>query len=181
MAGWASHFSRRLTPNDIFFVYADARGAYWHSGIFLVAWAAGFAQRIDLGLAAQCAADCWRVDLLGDFARKECRGMRNGKLRLTILVISSLALVHATGAQEVAVTVDDLPSHGALPPAMTRVDVANSILKTLKDYRAPKVYGFVNAKKLETHPDEIAVLKLWRAAGYPLGNHTYAHLSLNAS
>ena len=107
--------------------------------------------------------------------------MRNGKLRLTILVISSLALVHATGAQEVAVTVDDLPSHGALPPSMTRVDVANSILKTLKDYRAPKVYGFVNAKKLETHPDEIAVLKLWRAAGYPLGNHTYAHLSLNAS
>ena len=84
-------------------------------------------------------------------------------------------------SQEVAITVDDLPSHGALPPGMTRSDVARSILKALKDARAPKVYGFVNAKKLEQHPEDIEVLKLWRSAGFPLGNHTYAHLSLNAS
>ena len=84
-------------------------------------------------------------------------------------------------AQEVAVTVDDLPSHGALPSGMTRSDIARSILKSLKDAHAPKVYGFVNAKKLELHPEDIEVLKLWRGAGFPLGNHTYAHLSLNAS
>jgi peptidoglycan/xylan/chitin deacetylase (PgdA/CDA1 family) len=84
-------------------------------------------------------------------------------------------------AQEVAVTVDDLPSHGALPSGMTRSDIARSILKSLKDEHAPKVYGFVNAKKLELHPEDIEVLKLWRSAGFPLGNHTYAHLSLNAS
>jgi peptidoglycan/xylan/chitin deacetylase (PgdA/CDA1 family) len=83
--------------------------------------------------------------------------------------------------QEVAITVDDLPSHGALPPAMTRSDIARSILKSLKDAHAPQVYGFVNAKKLELHPEDIEVLKLWRSAGFPLGNHTYAHLSLNAS
>jgi len=87
----------------------------------------------------------------------------------------------AAFAQEVAITVDDLPSHGALPPGMTRSDVARSILKALKDAHAPKVYGFVNAKKLELHPEDIGVLKLWRSAGFPLGNHTYAHLSLNAS
>jgi len=87
----------------------------------------------------------------------------------------------AAFAQEVAITVDDLPSHGALPPGMTRSDVARSILKALKDAHAPKVYGFVNAKKLELHPEDIEVLKLWRSAGFPLGNHTYAHLSLNAS
>ena len=98
-----------------------------------------------------------------------------------IACISILLLASAAFAQQVAITIDDLPSHGALPPGMTRTDVAMSILKALKDARAPKVYGFVNAKKLEQHPEDIEVLRLWRAAGFPLGNHTYAHLSLNAS
>jgi peptidoglycan-N-acetylglucosamine deacetylase len=92
-----------------------------------------------------------------------------------------LILASATFSQQLAITIDDLPSHGALPPGMTRTDVAKSILKTLKDAHAPKVYGFVNARKLEQHPEDIEVLKLWRSAGFPLGNHTYAHLSLNAS
>jgi peptidoglycan/xylan/chitin deacetylase (PgdA/CDA1 family) len=87
----------------------------------------------------------------------------------------------AARSQEVAITVDDLPSHGALPPGVTRSDVARSILKALKEAHAPKVYGFVNAKKLEQHPEDDEVLKLWRNAGFPLGNHTYAHLSLNNS
>ena len=95
--------------------------------------------------------------------------------------IYMLLTAGAALSQEVAVTVDDLPSHGALPPGMTRSDIARSILKSLKDAHAPKVYGFVNAKKLELHPEDIEVLKLWRGAGFPLGNHTYAHLSLNAS
>jgi len=93
-----------------------------------------------------------------------------------MLILASVAC-----SQQVAITIDDLPSHGSLPPGMTRADVAKSILKTLKDARAPKVYGFVNARKLEQHPEDIEVLKLWRGAGFPLGNHTYAHLSLNAS
>ncbi len=106
---------------------------------------------------------------------------------MNVSCLSCLACIYmllsasAAFAQEVAITVDDLPSHGALPPGMTRSDVARSILKALKDAHAPKVYGFVNAKKLELHPEDIEVLKLWRSAGFPLGNHTYAHLSLNAS
>jgi peptidoglycan-N-acetylglucosamine deacetylase len=92
-----------------------------------------------------------------------------------------LIFASAAFSQQVAITIDDLPSHGTLPPGMTRFDVAKIILKELKDAHAPKVYGFVNAKKLEQHPEDIEVLKLWRSAGFPLGNHTYAHLSLNAS
>ena len=91
------------------------------------------------------------------------------------------ALASPALSQQIAITIDDLPSHGSLPPGMTRADVAKTILKTLKDAHAPKVYGFVNARKLEQHPEDIEVLKLWRGAGFPLGNHTYAHLSLNTS
>jgi peptidoglycan/xylan/chitin deacetylase (PgdA/CDA1 family) len=87
-----------------------------------------------------------------------------------------LVFVSAAFAQEVALTFDDLPSHGSLPPGMTRAEVAKSILKTLQQAHAPKVYGFINARKLEQHPEDMDVLKLWRSA-----NHTYAHLSLNAS
>src|SRR5882672_7180285 len=100
---------------------------------------------------------------------------------LYLALLCASALAQPTLSQQVAITIDDLPSHGALPPGMTRADVARSILKALKDAHAPKVYGFVNAKKLELHPEDIEVLKLWRGAGFPLGNHTYAHLSLNAS
>jgi peptidoglycan/xylan/chitin deacetylase (PgdA/CDA1 family) len=92
-----------------------------------------------------------------------------------------LIFASAGFSQQVALTFDDLPSHGSLPSGMTRTDVAKSILKTLKEARAPKVYGFVNARKLQEHPEDIEVLKLWRSAGFPLGNHTYTHLSLNAS
>lgn len=103
------------------------------------------------------------------------------KLPSLFCFASLCMLVFASGAfsQQIALTIDDLPSHGSLPPGMTRADVAESILKTLKDAHAPKVYGFINAKELEQHPEDVTVLRLWRGAGFPLGNHTYAHLSLN--
>ena len=63
----------------------------------------------------------------------------------------------------------------ALPTGQTRLQIANSILTTLRDQNVPEVYGFINAAKLEKNPDDIAVLKAWRAAGQPLGSHTYSH------
>ena len=78
-----------------------------------------------------------------------------------------------------AITFDDLPAHGDLPPGQSRLDVATSILKTLAAARMPEVYGFINAGKLESHPEDISVLRAWRAAGEPLGNHTWSHMDLN--
>jgi peptidoglycan-N-acetylglucosamine deacetylase len=97
---------------------------------------------------------------------------------LLILAFMLCTLGSAIG-QEVALTFDDLPSHGALPPGVTRLDVAKSIIATLKAAKAPQVYGFVNAVKLEQVPADMAVLKEWRSAGYMLGNHGYTHMSLN--
>ena len=80
---------------------------------------------------------------------------------------------------DIAITVDDLPYHGALPPGMTRLDVAEGYLRTLKAHGVPQAYGFVNASKLTQEPGVDAVLDAWRAAGYPLGNHTFTHLNLD--
>ncbi|MEI9981195.1 MAG: polysaccharide deacetylase family protein [Edaphobacter sp.] len=90
-------------------------------------------------------------------------------------LLCSVSLV----SQQIAFTFDDLPAHGDLPPGQTRLGVAESILRTLHDQHMPPVYGFINAGKLEKSPDDIAVLKAWRAAGDPLGNHAYSHPSLN--
>ena len=101
--------------------------------------------------------------------------------QFAFLVMFLLALPWLCIAQEVALTFDDLPAHGPLPPGMTRLDVAKSIIATLKAAKAPQVYGFINAVKLEEVPEDRAVLEEWRAAGFMLGNHTYTHMSLTAN
>lgn len=99
------------------------------------------------------------------------------------LLVSSapllLACAISASAQQVAITFDDLPAHGALPPDQTRLEIAKSILSTLHAQHMPPVYGFINAAKLEKAPGDLAVLKAWRAAGQPLGSHAYSHPSLN--
>jgi peptidoglycan-N-acetylglucosamine deacetylase len=82
---------------------------------------------------------------------------------------------------EVALTFDDLPSHGPLPPGLSRVDIINSIIAALQAAHAPQVYGFINAKRLEDEPGSGQVLQLWRDAGFPLGNHTYSHMDLDTN
>jgi peptidoglycan/xylan/chitin deacetylase (PgdA/CDA1 family) len=102
-----------------------------------------------------------------------------------VLAALSLTLALAPGQPpaptpiRIALTFDDLPNHGPLPPGMTRADVARSLIATLKAHRTPPVYGFINARQLETSPADAAVLRLWREAGFPLGNHTYSHMDLH--
>lgn len=91
----------------------------------------------------------------------------------------SLACLIQAPAQQVVLTFDDLPAHGPRPADQTRLAIANSILSTLHDQHIPPVYGFVNAARLGETPETIEVLKAWRAAGQPLGSHTYSHPSLN--
>jgi peptidoglycan-N-acetylglucosamine deacetylase len=86
-----------------------------------------------------------------------------------------------TTEARVALTFDDLPSHGPLPQGLTRVDVAKSIIETLRKHNAPPTYGFINAKKVDDRPDDGEVLRLWRAAGFPLGNHAFSHMDLHAN
>lgn len=95
---------------------------------------------------------------------------------------------------QIAITFDDLPVHGPLPPGENRLQIAQSLLATLQTNHMPPVYGFVNARRLtpadpnhvSTSPQSItpadpdyAFLKVWRAAGQPLGNHTANHLALD--
>ncbi len=106
---------------------------------------------------------------------------------LAIACVSATALILAAGAYaepkkgfDIAITIDDLPNHGSLPADMTRVQIGQLTLKALKAHRVPGVYGFVNAVGIQREPGSEQLLKDWRAAGYPLGNHTYTHANINA-
>ena len=84
-------------------------------------------------------------------------------------------------AAEVALTFDDLPSHGPLPQGLSRTDIAKSIIGALKAAQAPPIYGFVNAKRIAEDASSEQVLQLWRDAGFPLGSHTYSHIGANSN
>lgn len=79
---------------------------------------------------------------------------------------------------EVAVTVDDLPIHGALPEGLTRLQLAERLIATLRAHHLPPVYGFLNGAAAQTGEGR-AILEAWRAAGHHLGNHSYSHRNLD--
>jgi len=91
-----------------------------------------------------------------------------------------LATSNPLGPTEVAITVDDIPEHGDLAPGMTRMGIVKGMIEIFKSNGIDHVYGFSNGKFMKYNPEEIAILKEWLAAGYPLGNHTYDHPNLNA-
>jgi peptidoglycan/xylan/chitin deacetylase (PgdA/CDA1 family) len=85
---------------------------------------------------------------------------------------------HAGRVPEIALTFDDLPLHGPIPAGETPQTVANGVIAALRRAHVP-AYGFVNARWTADQPDTIEVLKAWRAAGLPLGNHTWSHRHLS--
>ena len=91
----------------------------------------------------------------------------------------ALAPAHAARAPEIALTFDDLPLHGPIPTGETPQTVADGIIAALTWAHVP-AYGFVNAHWTVDQPGTMEVLKAWRAAGLPLGNHTWSHQHLNA-
>jgi peptidoglycan/xylan/chitin deacetylase (PgdA/CDA1 family) len=91
-------------------------------------------------------------------------------------LLLSAGLVHG---QQMAVTFDDLPAHGDMPAGVSRLQVAQSILATVKQEHLPPTYGFINGIRIEEDPSLIGVLEAWRAQGQPLGNHTWAHKDFN--
>jgi peptidoglycan-N-acetylglucosamine deacetylase len=103
---------------------------------------------------------------------RKCRSAK-----ILFLTVVSFGLVATCLAQKVAITFDDLPLNGLLPPGVTRVQTAQDVLAILKKRHTPPVYGFINAKRLEGNADGADALRLW-AASEPVGNHTYSHMDL---
>ena len=100
--------------------------------------------------------------------------------KLILAAAFSLIAAPASAQMKIALTFDDLPSHARLPADTTRTQIAAKIIAALKDAHTPPVYGFVNGLRLVDDAPSAPVLQAWRDAGFPLGDHTYSHMNLNA-
>jgi peptidoglycan/xylan/chitin deacetylase (PgdA/CDA1 family) len=78
----------------------------------------------------------------------------------------------------VALTFDDLPVAGALPPGETRVEVATTLAAELKANHLEGTYAMVNGAGMQNYPDAQQALHVWLDAGMNIGNHTWSHISL---
>jgi peptidoglycan/xylan/chitin deacetylase (PgdA/CDA1 family) len=79
---------------------------------------------------------------------------------------------------ELALTVDDLPAHGALPAGMTRSGISQRMIAVLKKHKIRDAAAFINAGHIQSADDE-KVIPQWKAAGFLVANHSYTHPSLN--
>jgi len=95
------------------------------------------------------------------------------------LAAAAIAATAATAAErsKVALTFDDMPAHGAMAPGRTRSQMTKEIVAALRAGKAT-AFGFVNAKTIEG-TDAEDVLRVWREAGLPLGNHAFSHMDLH--
>ena len=83
----------------------------------------------------------------------------------------------------VAVTIDDLPVVSTRRDLENRQNITRKLLSHITKAKIPAI-GFVNENKLyagDKRDDvQVALLRMWTAAGLELGNHTFSHRSLNA-
>jgi peptidoglycan/xylan/chitin deacetylase (PgdA/CDA1 family) len=84
--------------------------------------------------------------------------------------------------KSIAITIDDLPAGASDFITGTEIlEMTTKLLGTLREQKVPAI-GFVNEKKLYRLgevDDRIKALNLWLDGGFELGNHTFAHTSLN--
>lgn len=108
------------------------------------------------------------------------RGCRRTLGAALWLLVAAAALSPAPAtATELAVTIDDLPATGALPVRMTRRSIAGQMIHALQQHGVPGVYGFVNGGQVAEHPALGEILRIWRQAGFLLGNHSFSHADLS--
>lgn len=78
-------------------------------------------------------------------------------------------------AGRLAVTLDDLPWVGPLPPGEDRARATSRLLAAMAEHGVTAV-GFVDCARVEPGA---ATLRLWLEGGHVLGNHTEDHVDLN--
>ncbi len=103
---------------------------------------------------------------------------RSWSFAALVLLLTTIFASPARALTEMAVTIDDLPTHGPLPPGTTRLEIAGQMIQALKRNVSVPVYGFANGGQIADSPELEGIFRAWLQAGFFLGNHTFSHLDL---
>ena len=102
-------------------------------------------------------------------------------MKNTILLLALIFVNQAVFGQskEICITLDDLPAISYdFKDIEFQQDLVNKLIATFDEFDIPAI-GFVNESKLYKNGtldhEKVELLRTWLAAGYELGNHTYAH------
>lgn len=105
--------------------------------------------------------------------------MPDAHVRVPARAITQQAMMGRLSAHPVvALTFDDLPAAGSLPPGEDRVHILTALAAELKVNHLEGTYGFVLGSDLQDDEDAQEGLKAWLGAGMNIGSHTWSHPSL---
>jgi cellulose synthase/poly-beta-1,6-N-acetylglucosamine synthase-like glycosyltransferase len=79
-------------------------------------------------------------------------------LRISVLALGVWSVLTSTpvaARTELAVSVDDLPTHGVLPRGTSRLEIAQVMLRALQTHQVPGACGFVNGKQVHANPEHL--------------------------
>ena len=159
----------------------ELEAAHWLNGLFALANAAFLLYALVRFVGVREACEDLRP-----LVAQTAHGL--GSLRLALawrrfvapsIVTLALLFPSAVTGTDLAVTIDDLPTHGSLPPGITRLAVADRLIEVLRRHGIRDAVGFVNGGQIADTPQHGVVLERWIAAGYRLGNHTFSHHDLD--
>jgi peptidoglycan/xylan/chitin deacetylase (PgdA/CDA1 family) len=114
---------------------------------------------------------------------KSARSFRLGRWTRRTWIVACAAGITARGqeSRRVAVTLDDGPVVNAAQDLAVFQRISAGLIESLKTESVPATI-FLNERQLNVHGQRdgrAAVVAQWLDAGFDLGNHTYAHPSLN--
>ena len=195
MAGNFLKYAGPLTPNDLpvdaheLVALCAPRPVFISSGSLQVegGWIDGKGMFLG-GVGPVRFTNCWEKDLGtnrlspmetalidGDIAfRQHAAGPHRGAQLADFPPTFASRYFNGT-TPEIALTFDDLPSHGMLPPGMTRADVANSIIHALQSGARAADLWLREREPISKEPESEQVLKLCRCRPSPLGSHAFTH------
>ena len=109
-----------------------------------------------------------------DAGRWRRRSWASAAIFSALLICGQAVAKDALAGPSIAITVDDLPAHGPLPPGVDRLNVAGQMIGAFLSRNVPAT-GFVNGSFGADDRQSPLVLIAWKAAKLSLGNHSYSH------